>query len=158
MAFDIVFYVLQYLTFDGLASTAILFLIAFVLWEAPRFFKILDDDVTKGLYPGYGKAVDIAALVIGLGSFVFLLFNMYKLAPLALSHDYGLLLAGGLLGLPVVLLLAYFGRLFNRMDAKHEPQVFILHMVLDLVHTIFYILLLGLLVPAAVLIFSSTML
>ncbi len=157
MAFDIVFYVLQYLTFDGLASAAVLFLITFVIWEAPRFFKILDDDVTKGLYPGYGKAVDIAALVVGLASFVFLLLNMYRLAPLALSHDYGLLLAGGLLGLPVVLLLAYLGRLFNRMDAKHEPHVFMLHMLLDLVHTVFYMLFLGLLVPAAILIFSSSM-
>src|SRR5271157_2503130 len=65
MAFDLVFYVLQYLTFEALAITAVAFLFAFVIWEAPRFFKILDDDVTKGLYPGYGKAVDIAALLVG---------------------------------------------------------------------------------------------
>jgi hypothetical protein len=157
MAFDLVFYVVQYLTFNWLATTLAAMIAAFVIWEAPRFFKIVEDDVTKGLYPGYGMSVDIVAIVFGIGSFVFLLLNLEKLAPLARSHSYGLLVAGGLLGLPTVLLLAFLGRFFGRMDAKHEPHVFMLHMALDLVHTAFYMLFLGLLVPALVLVFSSLM-
>ncbi len=157
MALDLVFYVVQYLTFNGLAAAAIALLASFVIWEAPRFFKILEDDVTKGLYPGYGMSVDIAVIVVGIASLLFLLANLQRLEPLARSHDYGLLVAGGLLGLPAVLFLAFLGRLFNRMDAKHEPHVFILHMALDLVHTVFYMLFLGLLVPAAVLVFASIM-
>ncbi len=153
MAFDLIPYIVQYLTYNNLAATGIVLVVGFVLWELPRFLQI-DEDLMKSLYPSYGKMVDVAVLVLGLVCLAFLLLNLRLLAPLSQSHGFGLLLGGGLVGLPVVLLLAFFARIFNRMDNKLEPHVYVLHVALDLLHTLFYIAFAGLAVPSAALFFS----
>lgn len=154
MAPDFISYLAQYLSPMSLVFTLCAFIASFVLWEAPRYLKLLDDEWLKGVYPEYGKTLDLVFLVVGSASFVFMQLSIQSLILLPYRPGYDVGLIASLIGLPIILLIGFAGRLFSRMDAKHEVPSFITHSALDLVHTVFYICLLALLLPSAALLLA----
>jgi hypothetical protein len=157
MAPDFAYYLVQYLSPSGLLYTMAAFILSFILWEAPKYLRLLDDEWLKGIYPEHGKLLDIAFLAVGVFSFIFMQLNIGSLSILPYKPGYDVLLSASLVALPIILALGFFGRVFSRMDAKHEVPSFFTHTVLDLVHTVFFICLLALVLPAAALLISPFM-
>lgn len=155
MASDLSYYLVQYLSNSSLSLTALAFFVAYLIWELPRLTKMLEEEWIKGIYPEHGRVVDIVLLLIGLGSFIFLQANLSKAVMLAYKSGYNLLLAAGLVALPLIILLGFIGRFFTRMDAKLQVSAFMVQTILDLAHTLFFVCFVGLVFPLAALIFTS---
>ena len=154
---DFSYSLLQYLTPLNLALTFLGFLFAFIVWEAPRSFRLLEEGWMKGVYPEHGKVVDVVLLVVGFVSFIFMQLNLQNIIQLVYRPVYELLLPGGMMAIPIVFLLGFAGRIFARMDAKHEPSSFMMQTALDFVHTLFFICFVALVLPSATLLLSYFM-
>jgi hypothetical protein len=155
MAPDMLLLLSQFLSLGGLLAAGVVFVASYIIWEAPRFLKLFDEDVLKGTYPSYGKALDMAFLVLAFISLLFLILNLQKMPTLVHKVGYGMLLAAGIVGIPLIFLLGFFGRLFSRFDAKHEPHVLLVHTGMDFIHTLFYSFFVALVLPSVTLILSS---
>lgn len=154
MAPDFIGYLVQYLSQQSLVLTMVAFVVTFILWETPRYLRLFDDEWLKGVYPEYGKIADIAFLVVGSLSFVFMQLNIEGVGQLPYRPGYDIALVASLVGLPIILLIGFGGRVFSRMDAKLEAPSFLTHSALDLIHTVFYICLLALVLPSAALLLA----
>jgi uncharacterized membrane protein len=155
MASDLSYYLVQYLGASNLNLVLLGLVLAFLVWEIPRFAKMFEEDWIKGLYPENGKVIDVILLIIGVLSFVFSQLNSEKLVQLAYKPLFPMVLAAGLVAFSLIILLGFVGRFFSRMDEKLNVSAFIVQTLLDFFHTVFFICFVGLVFPAVTLIVSN---
>lgn len=155
MASELSYYLIQFLSNSNINLAVLALFVSYLIWEIPRLSKMLEEEWLKGLYPEQGRVLDLMMLLLGIGAFLYLQANLPSAAKLAYMQGYSLILAAGLVALPVILLLSFVGRFFSRMDAELEVAAFLIQTILDLVHTVFFVCFVGLLLPSATLLFSS---
>jgi len=134
----------------SLFNTASVFLIVcFLIWEIPRSLKMISSEYTEGLYPEEGRVADFALFAAGL------LAVYYFMTESNAANAVSFLKAPGvtaffLVVMAVISLITFLGflkRLFERTEGK-SVTVFLAQAFLDLMHTLFYISLTILVIPA----------
>ena len=124
-------------------------IICFIAWELPRSLKIMDEEYTKNLYPEHGRVVDFFFLFWGIAAIIYLFYFGKTLDVLAhlktpeLTPLYLVIIAT----IPIIILLGYFKRFFERMGRHNSVTVFLVQAFLDLMHTLFFISVSVLMVP-----------
>ncbi len=135
---DVFFGILEPSAFS--VATA-LFILGFIIYEAPRSIKLMSEEYTDGFYPEAGRVFDIIVLFFGLLAVVFLYllegmedvidFMRYEtLMPIYLII---------LIAVPVLITLGYLKRLLARINQHESVTIFFVHSLLDLAHTVFLI-------------------
>ena len=157
MASEVSFYLLQFLDSSFLNALMLSFFFSFLVWEVPRFSKMLGEDLIKGLYPDNGRVIDFVILLVAFGSFLYMGANRSTLNLLPYRPVLDIILAVALLAMPLVIILGFIGRFFARMDAKLGVSAFLVQGVLDLCHTVFFICFSLLVLPCAALLLSYFM-
>ncbi len=132
-------------------TATVVLILSFIVWEIPRSIKLIDEEYTKGLYPDQGRVVDIALFVIGLLTVGFYLMDDNANNYVKFLHTPGItsLFLILMVTVPLIILLGYFKRLFARLDSHNSIAVFVVHGFLDLMHTLFFIALSIMVIPAA---------
>jgi len=127
----------------------ILFVVSFVIWEAPRSLRMIENELTTGIYPESGRVSDIALFVIGLIAVVFIYtsVNVEKVATTLKTPGLTSLFLILLVVLVLLAVISFLVRLFARIDNQNSILVFLMHSFLDLAHTVFFISLIILTVP-----------
>ena len=131
-------------------AAAVIFFITFIIWELPRSIKIIAEEYTKGAYPEYGRVVDFALFSVGILSLAYLyLFNVLDRVIVFLkTPGITTIFLILMVAIPLIIALGFFKRFFGRMEKHESITVFLVHALLDLMHTIFYICLVLLFTPA----------
>jgi len=151
---DFSYYLSQYLSQSGINLLTFIFIVSFFVWEIPRTFRMLEKEWMKGIYPEHGRVVDAFIFIVGIASFFFLQSNIKSVARLAKTPIFDIVLAISAIALPVVLAIAFFGRIFSRVDSGKETTEVFGHTMLDLVHTAFQISFVLLVLPTGILLFD----
>jgi hypothetical protein len=131
------------------------FFLSFLIWEIPRFTKMLEESWIHGLYPEQGRVVDIILLLAGVGAFLLLTSSTKNTLALAYKPIFNFIIAAAIVALPIVITLGFIGRIFKRMDAKLESAGFFVQTILDFVHSVFFVCFTLLVIPAAALLLSA---
>ncbi len=132
-------------------TASVALILSFIVWEIPRSVKLIDEEYTKGLYPDQGRVVDIVLFVIGLITVGFYLMGTNADDYVKFLHTPGItsLFLILMVTVPIIIALGYLKRFFGRMDGHNSVAVFVTHAFLDLMHTIFFICLATMAIPAA---------
>ncbi len=131
-------------------ATAALFVLSFLIWEAPRSIKkLISEEYTDGVYPQTGRVVDFFLLALGLMAFIYLKWSdhMQKILFFLLSPGVSFVFLIVMITLPIIILLGFFKRFFSKMEGHNSITVFLVHASLDLAHTVFFISFSLLIVP-----------
>lgn len=133
--------------FDTLSVVLIL---SFIVWEIPRSIKIIGEEYTKGLYPDNGRVVDFFLFAIGLASIAYYFIDDNSEAFVKFLHTPGITSFFLILmvTVPIIIALGYLKRFFGRMEGHNSVTVFVTHAFLDLMHTLFFISLSCMAIPA----------
>jgi len=129
--------------------TSVLLVISFLVWEIPRSVRIFSEEYTRGLYPEYGRVVDIILFVIGLAAALFLYIspNAERLAFFVKNPSFFPMLMIILLVSLVVIIMGFLKRAGERTGRHESVTVFLVQTILDLAHSIFFISFAILLIP-----------
>ena len=132
------------------AMTVVL-IVCYIIWEVPRSIKLMSEEYTKGLYPDNGRVVDVALFLIGLGATFFLMQedNAERVVTFLKTPGITAFFLVLVLAIPIIIVMGFFKRLFNRFDAHNSVTVFAAHTFLDLMHTLFHIALAMLFLPVS---------
>ncbi len=132
--------------FDFLST---LFIIAFIIWELPRSIKLMDEEYTTDVYPENGRVVDFFLFAVGLGAIAFLYMwgALDKAIEFLKIPFYMLIFIPAIIVIPLMIIMGYFKRFFDRMDAGKSLTVFLVNSFLDLAHTLFFISLSMVVIP-----------
>lgn len=149
MAYNIVadfFNLINPALFD--ASTLLL-IASFIIWEVPRSVKIMSEEYTRGVYPETGRVVDFAFLGIGTLAILYMLLinGSERIAAFIRTPGITALFIVILAVLPLLIFMGFLKRFFARFDAHNSITVFLVHSLLDFVHTLFFICTVLLAVP-----------
>lgn len=119
----------------------ILFILGFIIWELPRSIKIMDEEYTEGFYPEMGRVFDFIILLIGILCIVFLYLmeGVDDVVDFLRYQAYLALFAIVIIAIPVLIFLGYLKRFFGRIDKHESLTIFMVHSILDLAHTVFFI-------------------
>ncbi|MBU0532247.1 hypothetical protein KKB44_02015 [Candidatus Micrarchaeota archaeon] len=130
-------------------NATILLIICFVIWELPRSLGILSKEYTEGLYPENGRVIDFTLFVIGIATIFFVLLTNATNIVLFLKTPgitaFFLIL---MVVIPLIIALGFLKRIFQRIEAHDSITIFLTHAFLDLMHTIFHIVLVILVIPS----------
>jgi hypothetical protein len=130
-------------------TMSVLLVISFIVWEIPRSVKIIGDEYTKGLYPDNGRVVDFFLFAVGIVTIIFYFMDDNSEALVRFLHTPGI--TGFFLILmvtvPIIIVLGYLKRFFERMQGHNSVTVFLTHAFLDLMHTLFFIALSVMVIP-----------
>ncbi len=131
-------------------SAAVVLIISFIIWEVPRTIKLIDEEYTKGLYPDQGRVIDITLFVIGLITIGFYLAGGNADNYVKFLHTPGItsLFLILMVTVPIIIALGFLKRFFSRLDGHNSIAVFAAHGFLDLMHTLFFIALATMVIPA----------
>jgi hypothetical protein len=131
------------------SEAAVLLIISFLVWEIPRSIKVIGEEYTKGVYPEGGRVLDFIFLAIGLASAAFSLVNGNAARMVTFIKTPGItsLYLILLVTVPLIVLLGFFKRFFERMDKHESVTIFLVHCFMDLAHTAFFISLAVLVIP-----------
>ena len=131
-------------------AAAVVFFITFIIWELPRSMKIIAEEYTKGAYPEYGRVVDFALLSVGILSLAYLyLFNaLDRVVVFLKTPGITAIFLILMVAIPLIIALGFFKRFFGRMEKHESITIFLVHALLDMMHTIFYICLAIIFIPA----------
>jgi hypothetical protein len=152
---DVSYYLLQFLNSSTLDLITLTFFLSFLVWEIPRFTKMIEESWIHGLYPEHGRVVDIILLLAGVGSYLLLISSTKNTLALAYKPIFNFVIAAAIIALPIVIILGFLGRIFSRMDAKVESAGFFVQTILDFVHSVFFVCFALLIIPAAALLISA---
>jgi len=152
---EISYYLLQFLGSANLNLITMTLFLSLIVWEIPRFTKMLDPAWVHGLYPESGRVIDIVLFIAALASYLLLISSTKDTLALAYAPLYNFIMAAAILALPIVIALGFIGRIFSRMDAKLESAGFFVQTILDFFHSVFFVCFCLLLVPAAALLLST---
>ncbi|MFH1393329.1 MAG: hypothetical protein ABII71_06375 [Candidatus Micrarchaeota archaeon] len=144
---EMFFHIVTPQMFDVISA---LLIITFIQWELPRTVKLLDEEYTNDVYPETGRVIDIILFLIGIGA-MFVLYqgnNMAKMITLLHNTYLMLIFIPVMIVIPLMIFLGYFKRFFARMDQHKSLTVFMVQSTLDFGHTLFFVSLVLLLVPA----------
>ncbi len=130
-------------------TSSVLLVISFLVWEIPRSVRIFSEEYTKGLYPEYGRVVDIILFVIGLAAalFLYIVPNAEKLAFFVKNPSFFPMLMIILLVAFIVLIMGFLKRAGERTGKHESVTIFLVQTILDLAHTLFFISLAIILIP-----------
>lgn len=122
-------------------NISIIFILSFLFWEIPRLLKFFSDENTQGLYPEYGRITDFFLLGVGLLAIAYVKTTHSLTNIIQLMQSPSLLLAFVtiLIVIPLIIILGFLKRFFARMESGKSITFYIVTMLLDLCHTIFYI-------------------
>jgi hypothetical protein len=131
------------------AMTVIL-VISFIIWELPRSVKIIAEEYTRGLYPDNGRVVDFVLLAAGILAIAYFVLdnNAEKIVFFLKTPGITIFFIILMIVIPLIIFLGFLKRFFGRMDGNNSVTVFLTHGFLDLMHTLFYISLAVLAIPA----------
>ena len=126
---------------DTFSVAAVLFIAGFIVWELPRSIRIMDEEYTKDIYPEMGRVFDFIIFLIGLGSLAFLYFmdGLSEIVDFLRHETFMVVFIIILLAIPLLITLGYLKRFLGRVDKHESITVFIVHSLLDLAHTVFFI-------------------
>ena len=130
-------------------TASLLMIICFVIWEIPRSVKLISEEYTEGLYPEGGRVADFGLFAIGLVSVYYFMTGSNAAGVVSFLKTPGIT-AFFLVVMVVVSLIIFLGflkRFFERTEGR-SITVFLTQSFLDLMHTLFYISLTILVVPA----------
>ncbi|HID72995.1 TPA: hypothetical protein EYP38_03555 [Candidatus Micrarchaeota archaeon] len=130
-----------------------LLIITFIQWELPRSVKLMDEEYISDLYPEQGRVIDIVLFLVGLVA-IYLLYepgSMRRLIDFMDSTVLMLIFIPVMIAIPLIILMGFFKRFFARMDQHKSMTVFMVQTTLDFAHTLFFISLTLLCVPALIL-------
>lgn len=134
-------YLFQFFDAPTFATSTVLFILGFIIWELPRSIKIMDEEYISGFYPEMGRVFDIIILIIGLLCIVFLYFmeGLDKVLYFLKYENLFALFAIIIIAIPVLIFLGYLKRLLARINEHESITIFLVHSCLDLAHTVFFI-------------------
>ncbi len=130
-------------------AASVLLIIGFLVWEIPRSFEVMPEEYTKGLYPEHGRVVDFALLAVGLLAIVFFSLkgtDIVKFMKTPGVTSYFLVL---MLVVPLIIVLSFLRKFASKLDKYESISIFLAQGFLDLMHTLFYLGLCMLVIPAA---------
>ena len=130
-------------------TATVLMIVCFIIWEIPRSVKLISTEYTDGLYPEGGRVADFVLFALGLASVYYFMTNSNAVDVVSFLKTPGIT-AFFLVVMVVVSLIIFLGflkRFFERTEGR-SITVFLTQSFLDLMHTIFYISLTILVVPA----------
>lgn len=132
-------------------AVAILFAIAFIIWEIPRSMKVISEEYTLGAYPEHGRVVDFALLSVGVLSlgYLYIMNTLGRVVVFLKTPGITAIFLILMVAIPLIIALGFFKRFFGRMEKHESVTVFLVHELLDLAHTAFHICLVLLFMPAA---------
>lgn len=129
-------------------TAAVLLIICYLIWEIPRSVKIMAEEYTQGLYPEGGRVIDISMLVIGIAAVLFMMAgNAEKIVAFLKKPGITAFFLIIMVVVPLIIFLGFLKRFFPRFEGN-SVTVFLTQGFLDLMHTIFYISLAILVIPA----------
>jgi len=142
-------YLFQFFEPATFSVATVIFILGFILWELPRSIKIMDEEYTTGLYPEMGRVFDIIILIIGLVCIAFLYFmdGLDKVLYFLKYQNLFVLFAILIIAIPIIIFLGYLKRFLKRINEHESMTVFIVHNLLDLAHTAFFISFTIILIP-----------
>jgi hypothetical protein len=142
------FFNLINITFFDIASVVLV--ISFIVWEAPRSFKLMPEEYSRDLYPENGRVADFLFFAIGLSSVAFFLLgsNAGKIVSFLKTPGVTALFLILMVSIPLIVALGFVKRFFTRIDKHESVAIFLVHALLDLAHTLFYVSLLIMSIPA----------
>lgn len=148
MAYNIIaeFFDLVDLGLFDIAS--VMLILGFLVYEIPRSIKVLDEEYTKGFYPETGRVIDIALFIIGIITIIFYRMSAIKIVAFLKSPGVIAFFLILLAVIPIIILVGYLKRFFARIDTNKSITIFLTHSFLDLMHTLFYLGLTILAIPA----------
>jgi hypothetical protein len=131
-------------------TLSVLLVASFIVWEIPRSVKVIGEEYTKGLYPDNGRVVDFFLLAVGIASVAFYLMDDNSEAFVKFLHTPGITSFFLILmvTVPIIIALGYVKRFFGRMEGHNSVTIFLTHSFLDLMHTLFFISLACMAIPA----------
>ena len=129
-------------------AASVLLIVGFIIYELPRSVKIISEEYTKGFYPETGRVIDFGLLVIGLITIVFYRLSAIKIIAFVKTPGIISFFLILLVVIPLLIIVGYLKRFFGRFDADKSITLFLTHSFLDLMHTIFYVGLSILVIPA----------
>lgn len=149
--FDIVAFFFGLINAGTFNIYSALFVIAFIVWEIPRSVKLMDEEYTSGVYPPEGRITDFFLLVVGLAAIAFMYSgsNMAHILNFLKHPTFMLFFIPMLVAVPLMILFGFFKRFFSRMEKGKSITVYLVHVLLDLAHTLFFLSLSILLIPVA---------
>jgi hypothetical protein len=111
------------------------------MWELPRSIKFIDEEYTHGVYPENGRVVDFFFLFWGVLAVIFLLLlnnsnNVLTFLKTPGITSFYLVI---MVTVPLIVLMGYFKRFFERMGKQESVTVFFVQSFLDLMHTLFLV-------------------
>jgi hypothetical protein len=141
MAFDLTVVFFSILVPSLFTSLSIILFICFIIWELPRSIKLISEEYTRGLYPESGRVIDFFFFFCGI------LAAIYLLVLDKLDHVLSFLKTPGitafylviLVTIPVVLILGFFKRFFEKMGKQESVTVFLVQSFMDMMHTLFFV-------------------
>ena len=118
--------------------------------EAPRSFKLMPEEYSRDLYPENGRVADFLFFAIGLSSVAFFLpgSNAGKIVSFLKTPGVTALFLILMVSIPLIVALGFVKRFFTRIDKHESVAIFLVHALLDLAHTLFYVSLLIMSIPA----------
>jgi hypothetical protein len=122
-------------------SISVLLVVSFLIWEIPRLIRIMGEEYAKGAYPDGGRVADYFLLVVGLAAAWFLFTGhngedvVRFIKTPGVTAIYLILLAT----IPLIITLGYVKRFFARLGSHESITVFLVHCLMDLAHTLFFI-------------------
>lgn len=141
MAFNLFEIFFEFVNYSNIMSTAVAFILGFIIWELPRGTKILPEEYTKGVYPENGRVADYVLFITGIIALAYMLLDertakivQLLKTPGITSHYIVILIV-----VPLIILFGYLKRTFQRLDRHESIGLFITHSGLDLIHTLFFI-------------------
>jgi hypothetical protein len=126
----------------------VLLVVGFIVWEVPRSFHIISEEYTKDLYPEHGRVTDFVLLGIGLLAVFFFMINGMDIVQFLKKPGIIPFFLVLLVVIPLIIALSFFRRFFGRLEKGESLTIFLTHGFLDLMHTLFYISLAVLVIPA----------
>jgi len=130
-------------------GAAVLMAAAFIAWEIPRTIKIIDEEYTKGLYQEGTRVADILLFLLGLSSalYLFLSGRIYDMVTFLKTPGITSFFLILMSVVPLIILLGFFKRLFSRTGEQESMTVYLVHGLLDLMHTLFFCALATIIIP-----------
>ncbi|VVC04392.1 Uncharacterised protein [Candidatus Bilamarchaeum dharawalense] len=109
----------------------------------------MDEEYTRGLYPDNGRVIDFFFLFWGLVgvAFLFLFNSLDKVLSFLKTPGITAFYLIIMITIPIIILMGYFKRFFERMGKHESVTVFLAQSFLDFMHTLFLISVSVLMVP-----------
>ncbi|MBN1169575.1 hypothetical protein JXA56_00985 [Candidatus Micrarchaeota archaeon] len=127
---------------------SVMLILGFLVYEIPRSIKIINEEYTKGFYPETGRVIDFFLLAIGLITIAFFRLSAIKIIAFLKSPGVIAFFLILLAVIPIIIIVGYLKRFFARIDTNKSITIFLVHSFLDFMHTLFYLGLTILAIPA----------